>query len=319
MNSASPVFCLLLWNFSALCARLAGTRGAEPTLLLCSYSPQSCCILIQWTRVSNGQLLAASVFKWGYRRVNRTEPAVVSRGGRQTAPVPQPHLSLSLPSSLAPFLCLCLMFFFSRLICVVVHWEKSWFSWWPLHRRTGVIVSIGVYLRSHSQNLSCLIEASAVEHWCKSESESFIYENFSLTISLAGVISGVYCERRLTCHCVWRCVTVLEYILVWCESVCGCINVCRAPPAYLQAELANGRIRAAEWSRTLQDASRAAAPGTRAALYLLTRRPPLSPAAACVRVAQTRRQPEREMEAGDGKRRHRWWWWCGRAMRVVAK
>lgn len=91
---------------------------------------------------------------------------------------------------------------------------------------------------------------------------------FILTVSLFGVISGVYCECRLTCHCVWRCVTVLEYILVRCESVCGCINVCRAPPASLQAELASGRIRAAESSCTLQDASRAAAPGTRAALSI---------------------------------------------------
>lgn len=59
-----------------------------------------------------------------------------------------------------------------------------------------------------------------------------MYENFGLTVSLFGVISGVYCECQLTCHCVWRCVTVLEYILVWRESVRGCINVCRAPPAY---------------------------------------------------------------------------------------
>lgn len=62
---------------------------------------------------------------------------------------------------------------------------------------------------------------------------------FILTVSLFGVISGVYCECLLTCHRVWRCVTVLEYILVWCESVCGCINVCRAPPASLQAPLQN--------------------------------------------------------------------------------
>lgn len=102
----------------------------------------------------------------------------------------------------------------------------------------------------------------------KSESESIVYENFSLTVSLFGVISGVYCECRLMCHCVWRCVTVLEYILVRCESVCGCINVCRAPPASLQAELANGRIRAAE-SSCKEDGSSRAAPGTRAA--------PLSP------------------------------------------
>lgn len=87
--------------------------------------------------------------------------------------------------------------------------------------------------------------------------QNLLYENVILTAWLFGVISGVYRECRLTCHCVWRCVTVLEYILVWCESVCGCINVCRDPPASLQAELANGRrIRAAESSCTLQDASR---------------------------------------------------------------
>lgn len=139
-----------------------------------------------------------------------------------------------------------------------------------------------VYFSLHSQYVRFLIKPSAVEHRWKSESESIVYENFILTVSLFGVISGVYCECRLTCHCVWRCVTVLEYILVRCESVCGCINVCRAPPASLQAELANGRIRAAESSCTLQDASRAAAQGTRAAPYLLTGRTLLSPAAACM-------------------------------------
>lgn len=141
-----------------------------------------------------------------------------------------------------------------------------------------------VYLCLHCQYLWFLIKPSAVEYWWKSESESSLYENFSITVSLFGANSGVYCECQLTCHCVWRCVTVLEYILVRCESVCGCINVCRASPASLQAELANGRIRAAESSCTLQDASRAAAPGTRAALYLLTGRLLLSPAAACMCV-----------------------------------
>lgn len=138
-----------------------------------------------------------------------------------------------------------------------------------------------VYLCLHSPYVWFLMKPSAVEYWWKSGNESSVYENFSSTVSLFGVISGVYCECRLTCHCVWRCVTVLEYILVQCESVCGCINVSRAPPASLQAELAKGRIRAAESSCTLQDASRAAAPGTRAALYLPTGSL-LSPAAACM-------------------------------------
>lgn len=78
--------------------------------------------------------------------------------------------------------------------------------------------------------------------YCKTGSESIMGEDFILTALLLGVILEVYCECLLTCHHVWRCVTVLEYILVRCESVCGCINVCRAPPASLQADLANGRI-----------------------------------------------------------------------------
>lgn len=60
-----------------------------------------------------------------------------------------------------------------------------------------------------------------------------LYEDFILTASQFGVILEVYCECLLTCHHVWRSVPVLEYILVWCKSVSGCINVCRAPPALL--------------------------------------------------------------------------------------
>lgn len=93
-----------------------------------------------------------------------------------------------------------------------------------------------VFLCLHSQYAWFLMKPSAVEYWWRSGNESSVYENFSSTVSLFGAISGVYCECRLTCRCVWRCVTVLEYILVRCESVCGCINVSRAPPASLQAE-----------------------------------------------------------------------------------
>lgn len=107
-----------------------------------------------------------------------------------------------------------------------------------------------------------------------------MYEGFISTASLFGVISEVYCECLLTCHNVWRCVTVLEYILVQCESVCGCINVCRAPPAWLRANLANGRNCAAESGYALQDARRAAAPHTWAAFYPPTGGPLPSPAAA---------------------------------------
>lgn len=147
------------------------------------------------------------------------------------------------------------------------------------------LVQPHVYLCLHSQHAWFLIKPSVADlllgkkKWALNPSCMRI---FILTVSLFGVISGVYCECRLTCHCVWRCATVLEYILVRCESVCGCINVCRAPPASLQAELAHGRICAAASSCALQDASRAAAPGTRAALYLLTGRPLPSPAAACM-------------------------------------
>lgn len=91
-----------------------------------------------------------------------------------------------------------------------------------------------VFLCLHSQYAWFLMKPSAVEYWWRSGNESSVYENFSSTVSLFGAISGVYCECRLTCRCVWRCVTVLEYILVRCESVCGCINVfpsssCLAP------------------------------------------------------------------------------------------
>lgn len=47
------------------------------------------------------------------------------------------------------------------------------------------------------------------------------------------------CVCVLMCHCVWRSVPALEYILAGRESACGCINVCRA--RQLRADLANGR------------------------------------------------------------------------------
>lgn len=180
---------------------------------------------------------------------------------------------------------------------------------------------MGVYICActHSMCVWSIIKPSAVECWWKSECESIMYENFGLTVSLLGVISGVYCECRLTCHCVWRCVTVLEYILVWRESVRGCINVCRAPPAYLQAELANRRIRAAEWNCTLQDANRVCSSrslsdwlaGCCRALQLH----------ACVPLllgAIRHTDNHSEKDVGDGKQHHHWWW-CGRATCAVAK
>lgn len=175
-----------------------------------------------------------------------------------------------------------------------------------------------VYLYLHSQHddswLNLLLSITAG----KKKKKKCIWicmRIFILTVSLFGVISGVYCECLLTCHRVWRCVTVLEYILVWCESVCGCINVCRAPPASLQAPLQKS-------SCTLQDASRACSSGERW-------RPSISwpagrrwaPAAAlhvswsCSVQSDTRIATARE----GGGERHNHWWWCGRAMRVVVK
>lgn len=179
-----------------------------------------------------------------------------------------------------------------------------------------------VYFSLHSQYVRFLIKPSAVEHRWKSESESIVYENFILTVSLFGVISGVYCECRLTCHCVWRCVTVLEYILVRCESVCGCINVCRAPPASLcqnwltEESVLQNRVALCRTPAVLQ----LKGPERLPISWLAGRCWALQLHACVPLLLNAIRHSDNHSERGlrDGKQPNHWWW-CGRAMRVVAK
>lgn len=72
-------------------------------------------------------------------------------------------------------------------------------------------------------SLSQSLFKTSVEHWINAGWDSSLHENFS-SISLFGVTSGVFWESRLTCHCVWRCATALEYISVQSESVCVCVG-----------------------------------------------------------------------------------------------